>query len=547
MAASPETDDARWVIAPLHVAGLAAVAVRVDEPLTLGRDPGNSVTIPREPYPGVSARHARVVVEGGRPLLEDLGSRNGTLVNGRAVARAVLDHGDVFELGPGGPRFTALKAAASDETMAIPRSVLDAAGALRRAPGADTMRIVSSRLGIPAGTDVQELVRRRTRHSSLLSLLVILAVAAGGVVAYRALERNQRTAMRSLEEQTGELRELLERQLALAHERIEQQQNAFREQSARLERASSDWQREKTILEQERARLEEGVQRLEQDEQAAAGELQELRHQLDATRDALERFNPVAIEEARLGRVREVERAVVLVESSLGYRNADTGDPLYVLTRDDGTYDVNFEGRGSSVVSESTGSGFCVTQEGWIVSNAHVVFKKGTEHGDIVVSDELKLVPEIDLKVVFSGSSLRHQAALVRWAGTGQEDLALLKIEPFAGMPFVADLDLAAAAPPRGSDVYLIGFPLGRKALQQGDVMIASTFRGIVSREVGQYLQVDAAVHPGASGGPLIDSRGRVLGVVTAMQALDPSAGSSSIGYIIPVARASTIWPPAEK
>ena len=77
--------------------------------------------------------------------------------------------------------------------------------------------------------------------------------------------------------------------------------------------------------------------------------------------------------------------------------------------------------------------------------------------------------------------------------------------------------------------------------------MIASTFRGIISRSVESYLQVDAAVHPGASGGPLIDGAGHVLGVVVGMQSTPDSGGANQIGYIIPVADVAEIWPPPEE
>ena len=76
--------------------------------------------------------------------------------------------------------------------------------------------------------------------------------------------------------------------------------------------------------------------------------------------------------------------------------------------------------------------------------------------------------------------------------------------------------------------------------------MLASTFRGIVSRRVGPYLQVDAAVHPGNSGGPVIDGQGNILGVVTGMQILADGSGSSAIGYVIPVEDLDDVWPPTD-
>ena len=74
--------------------------------------------------------------------------------------------------------------------------------------------------------------------------------------------------------------------------------------------------------------------------------------------------------------------------------------------------------------------------------------------------------------------------------------------------------------------------------------MLASTFRGIVSRTVDYYVQIDAAVHPGVSGGPVIDSKGRLVGVVTGMQTLDELSAASAIGYVIPIREVATVWPP---
>jgi S1-C subfamily serine protease len=90
----------------------------------------------------------------------------------------------------------------------------------------------------------------------------------------------------------------------------------------------------------------------------------------------------------------------------------------------------------------------------------------------------------------------------------------------------------------------LLGFPLGKRALQEGGIMRASTFRGIVSRVLDSYLQVDAAVHPGNSGGPLIDGQGHLHGVVVGMQVAEDGVGSSAMGFVIPIAHAISIWPP---
>jgi S1-C subfamily serine protease len=92
----------------------------------------------------------------------------------------------------------------------------------------------------------------------------------------------------------------------------------------------------------------------------------------------------------------------------------------------------------------------------------------------------------------------------------------------------------------------LLGFPLGNFALQEGRTVIASTFRGILSRIVDGSLQVDAGVHPGNSGGPITDPLGRVIGIVSSVQATPEQTAVYTIGYGIPIAEASSIWPPTD-
>ena len=65
--------------------------------------------------------------------------------------------------------------------------------------------------------------------------------------------------------------------------------------------------------------------------------------------------------------------------------------------------------------------------------------------------------------------------------------------------------------------------------------MIASSFRGILSRIVSNWLQVDAAVHPGNSGGPLTDAYGNVIGVVSRVQRISGETIAPDMGYAIPV------------
>jgi S1-C subfamily serine protease len=201
----------------------------------------------------------------------------------------------------------------------------------------------------------------------------------------------------------------------------------------------------------------------------------------------------------------------------------------------------NFDGHGIPVIMESSGSGFCVSEDGWILTNAHVA---DPHQGDLLaLASELPITTQTSIYAVFSGTQERHHARLVKVADD-DIDLALVQIDPFAGMPHLSDFNLENAAPQPGGDLYLSGFPLGNFALQEGRTVIASTFRGILSRIVDGSLQVDAGVHPGNSGGPITDPLGRVIGIVTSVQATPEQTAVYTIGYGIPIADAASIWPP---
>jgi S1-C subfamily serine protease len=143
---------------------------------------------------------------------------------------------------------------------------------------------------------------------------------------------------------------------------------------------------------------------------------------------------------------------------------------------------------------KGSGTGFFVTGTGVIVTNAHVAREEGTL---------LALLPtgqRLDAKVVYIDPDL---------------DIALAKIEPPAGETELPHLSLADAASVRqGESVLVIGNP--------GDAMLFSATKGIVSAigkfpnaGPGTWIQTDAPVNPGNSGGPLLNTRGEVIGINT--------------------------------
>lgn len=512
---SPSEPILPWRLRPLSQPDLPQAVPIPYTGLTLGRDPQNTLILSPKSHPGVSAFHCKLAIVENELIVEDLGSKNGTLVDGEPVERAVLRHGSILTLGSGGPRFTVIGTEKEFETV-----VMKPEKSVGRGMGSETVRLVRAQLGISSESGVQEMVTQQGRRTHRLVGVVGVFLVLGLVVGIWAISQISSEAM-------AQLRQTLQ-------EDLEDQRDTWHQETLALE---SSWEERRTELERARESLQASVQELQARGDSATDALEDLQERLDSTTRILENYNPVTLEQGRLEEVQRVEHAVVMVEVLKTYKDSGTGEVLRFPPMEDGEI----------VVRESSGSGFCISDKGWILTNAHVVLKKGNVEEELPIGSRT-YIPEIETNVIFSNTRERYPAELKDWRSDGNEDLALLKIEPFEDMPFLPGLTLDSeetTLPPQGTDVFLIGFPLGKMALQSDDAFVASTFRGIVSRYVRDRMQVDAAVHPGASGGPLIDSEGRVLGVVVAMQRTDNRGGATSaMGYIIPIGEAAALWPP---
>ncbi len=156
---------------------------------------------------------------------------------------------------------------------------------------------------------------------------------------------------------------------------------------------------------------------------------------------------------------------------------------------------------------QAQGSGFIISSDGYVVTNNHVV-ENATDVS--LTLDNGKTVPA---KVV--GTDKRT-------------DLALLKIEDDGSYPHV---DFAAAAPRVGDWVIAVGNPFGLGGTVTAGI-VSARGRDIGSGPYDDYLQIDAPVNRGNSGGPTFNSAGQVVGVNTAIYS--PSGGSVGIGFAIP-------------
>ncbi len=179
--------------------------------------------------------------------------------------------------------------------------------------------------------------------------------------------------------------------------------------------------------------------------------------------------------------------------------------------------------QGQKPVQEAGGSGFIISPDGYILTNNHVV--KGAEKVTVTLSDDSE-----------------YTATVV---GTDDEtDVALLKING-KNFPTVVLGDSDAMRP--GDFVLAIGNPLMyRHTVTMG--VISAKGRRLSASALDDFLQTDAAINFGNSGGPLINARGEVIGINTAITRNDGMGRMvEGIGFAIPINMVKAMIEPLKK
>ena len=164
---------------------------------------------------------------------------------------------------------------------------------------------------------------------------------------------------------------------------------------------------------------------------------------------------------------------------------------------------------------QSLGSGFIASADGYVVTNFHVV--RGASEIVVRLADHSE-----------------HKARLV--GSDSKTDIALLKIEAtnLATLPF-GDSDRLQV----GEPVMAIGNPFGFE--QTVTTGIVSAKERVIAGPYDEFIQTDTSINPGNSGGPLVDARGALVGINSAI--FSQSGGSVGIGFAIPVNIAKDVLP----
>jgi S1-C subfamily serine protease len=168
---------------------------------------------------------------------------------------------------------------------------------------------------------------------------------------------------------------------------------------------------------------------------------------------------------------------------------------------------------------EGAGSGFIIDSRGYILTNYHVV--EGAQSIEVVLGDQSRYPAK------YIGADQRN-------------DVALIKIEPRRKQLTTLKLGDSSALQV-GQKVLAIGNPFGfQSTLTTGVVSaLGRTVRTSQTTAIEEAIQTDAAINRGNSGGPLIDSRGEVIGINSAIYT--PTGTTAGIGFAIPINTAKII------
>jgi serine protease Do len=182
---------------------------------------------------------------------------------------------------------------------------------------------------------------------------------------------------------------------------------------------------------------------------------------------------------------------------------------------------------GQTTTSAASGSGFVLTQDGYIVTNYHVI--------EDAVDDS-----SVTIEVAFANED-KYEAKIV--GGEQDNDVAVLKIEATGLTPVTLGDSSKLVV---GESVYAIGNPLGELTYSFTDGIVSALDRLITTSSTdssGQtvsttlnVLQTNCAINPGNSGGPLFDSYGNVVGIVSAKYTQSSSGVSAEgLGFALPI------------
>ncbi|HEX9610665.1 MAG TPA: FHA domain-containing protein [Gemmatimonadales bacterium] len=453
----------------------------------------------------VSRVHAELTVGPTDALvLRDVGSRNGTFLNGQRVHGVVpIRLGDKIMLGAGGPVLI-IEGMGTAPRPRAPRPELGGVGP-RTVIGLVSQALADAkeerRRGGRGSTAFIRAVKGRIRWlgTAVVVLVLLLAGAVYGVYwllsgKVAQTERARRTAEDSAAAQV----ESLGVALRVAQARTAALQDA-------LDRAQTAVAGQLAAGESRRLEAQRELERL-REQLAAAERRAPSQAMLDSLRRAVSAAEAqTASLDAKLRAIRGVDFAGIAQQSqvAVGLITAALGGSRY------------------------DGSGFVISPDGDMLTNWHVVADSAHEKADTIW-------------VTLADQTHAYLADVI---GVSRDrDLALLRIRSYRG-PHLAAVDWSGTKARQGEPAALIGFPAGAGfARDRSSAVRTSMSAGILSRVTPDLIQFDGMTTGGSSGSPVFNANGEVISVHRAGLRLGPGFALS-----VPVRYAVSLFPPELK
>ena len=422
----------------------------------LGRHPLSDVRFDAERDFDVSSRHAAIVRKTEGFVLQDLGSRNGTFVNGqRVTADTLLRDGDVIGFGANGP---ALEFAVIETEADLPATAAAEGLAERASSPREVIQAAPRQTPPRPSTGVRiraEVTRQTAQLRRTTKVLIVLLLIVGTGFTWMQWDGRRRA---------NELRQLQLRADSL-----------MRESRALNSRFQSELQGVRDALKA----AQDETTRLRRELGASGGDASSVAR-LRTELDAAERR-----QHALAGAVGGVDYRAI------SHRNQDAVAIVLVEYTDGERY---------------SGTAFAFDSLGTMVTNKH-----------ILVGEDGTKTPR-RLGVIFSGSTQFWRGELVGVAP--EADVGVFRVSIKGGTPRVVGLARTreGGGLERGDPVAILGYPLGFDLPMEargGQPIAEPTLTvGTVSKALTAVVQVDAYGAPGSSGSPIFDREGKVIAML---------------------------------
>ena len=423
----------------------------------VGRHPLSDVRFDAERDLDVSSRHAAILRHGDGFVVRDLGSKNGTFLNGRQITGddAPLNDGDIIGFGPTGPSVEFHIVGSGDEAIPEPARASAERMAAARAP----FQAVSPAPPLPARASsalriAQEVARQTRQLRQTTKLLIGLLLVAGAWLGWTQWQATRDARdVANLQARADSLNREAQRLLSRFQTELQSLRDALRQSQVEVSRL-------KGALGTAGSRGD-------------AGTVARLREELEAAE----------------ARQRGLAGAAAVDYRTISRRNQDAVALIIVKLSDTELF---------------SGTAFAVDSAGTLVTNKHVL-----------TGDDGTRQPQ-EIAVKFSGSKQWFRA---RFAGASAEaDIGVVRIDIRGGTPRVLGFAADPRGLQRGDPVAIIGYPLGEDLPmeRQGQSAIADPTLtvGTVSKVLSNVVQVDGYGAPGSSGSPIFDREGRVVAVL---------------------------------